>query len=193
MARTALGSGAVRRDRTFDAAELAGDLWGAVDHSHTEPVRFSVTSPTGRTVVVYGAGIAGLTAAHEFSRRGWAVSVYEAHSEAGGFFRSARGSGDHAMPSEYSWHGMGPWYHNVFDVMRQIPFDAEGSVYDRALSRPIDFGVAPDRGTAEFDDPSDFLIDVSRMFRMARLDWSERCLRRGPVRRPGRCGGWASR
>jgi len=130
-----------------------------------------VTSPTGRTVVVYGAGIAGLTAAHEFIRRGWAVSVYEAHSEAGGFFRSARGSGDHAMPSEYSWHGMGPWYHNVFDVMRQIPFDAEGSVYDRALSRPIDFGVAPDDGTAEFDDPSDFLIDVSRMFRMTRVDW----------------------
>lgn len=79
------------------------------------------------------------------------------------------------MPSEYSWHGMGPWYHNVFDVMRQIPFDAEGSVYDCALSRPIAFGVAPDDGTAEFDDPSDFLVDVRRMFRMTRLDrfwWS---------------------
>jgi uncharacterized protein with NAD-binding domain and iron-sulfur cluster len=125
----------------------------------------------GRTVAVYGAGIAGLTAAHEFSRRGWVVSVYEAHSEAGGFFRSARGSGDHAMPSEYSWHGMGPWYHNVFDVMRQIPFDAHGSVYERALSRPIDFGVAPDVGTAEFDDKADVLIDVRRMFRLTRLDW----------------------
>jgi len=129
-----------------------------------------VTTSTGRTVAVYGAGIAGLTAAHEFSRRGWAVSVYEANSEAGGFFRSTRGSGDQAMPSEYSWHGMGPWYHNVFDLMRQIPFDAHGSVYDRALSRPIAFGVAPDDGTAEFDDPSDFLIDVRRMFRMTRLD-----------------------
>jgi glycine/D-amino acid oxidase-like deaminating enzyme len=126
---------------------------------------------TGRTVAVYGAGIAGLTAAHEFSRRGWTVSVYEAKTEAGGFFRSARGSGDHAMPSEYSWHGMGPWYHNLFDLMRQIPFDAQGSVYDRALSRPIGFGVAPDVGTAEFDDPSDFLIDVRRMFRLTRLDW----------------------
>jgi hypothetical protein len=59
----------------------------------------------------------------------------------------------------------------VFDVMRQLPFDAHGSVYDRALSRPIAFGVAPDHGTAEFDDPSDFLIDVRRMSRMTGLDW----------------------
>ncbi|MDO8389011.1 MAG: FAD-dependent oxidoreductase [Actinomycetota bacterium] len=128
-----------------------------------------MTSPA-RTVAVYGAGIAGLTAAHEFSRRGWTVTVYEAKTEAGGFFRSARGTGDHAMPSEYSWHGMGPWYHNVFDLMRQIPFDEQGSVYDRALSRPIDFGVAPDVGTAEFDDPADRVIDVRRMFRMTRVD-----------------------
>jgi hypothetical protein len=96
--------------------------------------------------------------------------VYEANNEAGGFFRSARSAGDHAMPSEYSWHGMGPWYHNVFDVMRQIPFDEHGSVYDCALSRPIDFGVAPDEGTAQFDDPTDVLIDVRRMFRMTGLD-----------------------
>ncbi len=66
---------------------------------------------------------------------------------------------------------MGPWYHNVFDLMRQIPFDDDGSVYDRALPRPIDFGVAPDAGTAEFDDRRDRLIDVCRMFRMSRRDY----------------------
>lgn len=129
-----------------------------------------MTRSTGRTFAVYGAGIAGLSAAHELSRRGWSVSIYESTDEAGGFFRSARRSNDDQMPSEYSWHGMGPWYHNVFDLMRQIPFDADGSVYDCALSRPIDFGVAPDAGTAEFDDPSDLLIDVRRMFRMTRRD-----------------------
>jgi phytoene dehydrogenase-like protein len=125
---------------------------------------------TARSVAVYGAGIAGLSAAHELSRRGWSVSVYESTGEAGGFFRSARRAGDQRMPSEYSWHGMGPWYHNVFDLMRQIPFDDDGSVYDCALSRPIDFGVAPDYGHAEFDDRSDRLIDVRRMFRMTRRD-----------------------
>ncbi len=130
-----------------------------------------MTASAARTVAVYGAGIAGLSAAHELSHRGWTVSVYEATGEAGGFFRSARRAGDKRMPSEYSWHGMGPWYHNVFDLMRQIPFDADGSVYDQALSRPIDFGVAPDHGTAEFDERSDRFIDVRRMFRMTRRDW----------------------
>jgi uncharacterized protein with NAD-binding domain and iron-sulfur cluster len=174
----------IRRDVSIDATrsdemrtadvvngESSDDPTSRVPSDQADLARHPVMRTEGRTVAVYGAGIAGLTAAHEFSRRGWAVSVYEANSEAGGFFRSARGSGDHAMPSEYSWHGMGPWYHNVFDVMKQIPFDEHGSVYDRALSRPIAFGVGPDHGTAEFDDPSDFLIDVRRMFRMTGLDW----------------------
>lgn len=129
-----------------------------------------MTSPSNKTVAVYGAGIAGLTVAHEFARRGWQVSVYEANPDAGGFFRSARRADDHHMPSEYSWHGMGPWYHNVFDVMRQIPFDEHGSVYDCALSRPIDFGVAPDAGKAEFDDSPGWMVDVCKMFRMTRRD-----------------------
>ena len=123
----------------------------------------------GRTAAVYGAGIAGLTAAHELARRGWQVTIFEENLDAGGFFRSARCAGDGDTPSEYSWHGIGPWYHNVFEVMKQIPFDAKGSVYERALSRPIDFGVAPDAGRAQFDDTGVF-PDVGRMFGMTRLD-----------------------
>ena len=97
-----------------------------------------LTPNENRTVAIYGAGVAGLTAAYELVRRGWHVCVYEANSEAGGFFRSACRAADRNMPSEYSWHGLGPWYHNVFDLMRQIPFDESGSVYDRALSRPVE-------------------------------------------------------
>src|SRR5215204_6480880 len=103
-----------------------------------------------RTVAVFGAGIAGLSAAHEFARLGYAVSVDESDAQAGGFFRSGRMSGDANMPSEYSWHGMGPWYHNAFDLLRTIPFDEAGSVYDKGLSRPIDFCLAPDSGRAAF-------------------------------------------
>jgi hypothetical protein len=29
---------------------------------------------------------------------------------------------------------MGPWYHNLFDLLKQIPFDESGSIYDKALS-----------------------------------------------------------
>ena len=46
-------------------------------------------------VAVFGAVIAGLTAAHEFSRLGNEVAVYEANAEAGGFYRSARQRGWH--------------------------------------------------------------------------------------------------
>jgi len=121
-----------------------------------------------KKVAVFGAGIAGLSAAHEFTRLGYNVSVYEANCEAGGFFRSARMPEHQNMPSEYSWHGLGPWYHNVFDVMKQISFDETGSVYDKSLSRPIDFGIAPDKGRIEFRSPD--RLPVSRMLRMSGLD-----------------------
>lgn len=121
-----------------------------------------------KTAAVFGGGIAGLTAAHELAGRGWSVTVYEVNDEVGGFFRSARRDRHRNMPSEYSWHGMGPWYHNVFDLMRQIPFDEGGSVYHRSLSRPIAFAMVPDQARAAFDDTMH--VNVRGMFRMTRLD-----------------------
>ena len=116
-----------------------------------------------KSVAVFGAGIAGLSAAHEFATLGYEVSVYEADSEAGGFYRSARLQVDGNMPSEYSWHGMGPWYHNTFDLLQQIPFDENGSLYDKALSRSIDFCVAPDKGKAAFYSG---IVHLPKMFRL---------------------------
>ncbi len=116
-----------------------------------------------KSIVIFGAGIAGLTAAHELAQLGYDVSVYETLDQPGGFFRSSRLEKDN-MPSEYSWHGMGPWYHNAFDLMRQIPLSEEGSIYDLALSRPVDFGIFPDTDKAEFYDEG--LRSIPRMFRM---------------------------
>ncbi len=127
------------------------------------------TAPT--TIAVYGAGIAGLTVAHELTRLNYKVSVYEANPEAGGFFRSARLARNQFTPSEYSWHGFGPWYHNVFDLMKQIPFDPSGSVYDKALSRPVDFGIFPDQGPAAFYDRG--LASIPKLFRMSKSDWGK--------------------
>jgi hypothetical protein len=121
-----------------------------------------------KSVAIFGAGIAGLSAAHELAHLGYTVVVYEINRNAGGFLRSERMPENEGMPSEYSWHGFGPWYHNAFDVMKQIPFDETGSVYDKALSRPIDFGLAPDQGTVQFNDGP--IIPVSKMFRMSGLD-----------------------
>lgn len=118
-------------------------------------------------VAVFGAGIAGLSAAHELARLGYEVEVYEALDEAGGFFRSDRNA--KSMPGEYSWHGFGPWYHNAFDLLQDIPYDEQGSVYARGLSRPIDFGIFPDDAPAQFYDRG--FASVPRMFRMAGLDF----------------------
>jgi uncharacterized protein with NAD-binding domain and iron-sulfur cluster len=125
-----------------------------------------------KSVVIFGAGIAGLSAAHELVKLGYAVSVYEATDRPGGFFRSSRLSQDN-MPSEYSWHGMGPWYHNTFDLMRQIPFSEKGPIYDLALSRPIDFGIFPDTDKAQFYEKGH--KSIPKMFRMSKwefIKWS---------------------
>lgn len=121
-----------------------------------------------KNVVIFGAGIAGLSAAHEFARLGYKVSIYEANSDAGGFFRSARMPQDKNMPSEYSWHGLGPWYHNVFDIMKHIPFDEEGSVYDKSLSRPINYGIVSDVATKS--DVEDIVFSTIGRFRMTWFD-----------------------
>jgi Flavin containing amine oxidoreductase len=127
-----------------------------------------VMAHPSKKVAIFGAGIAGLTVAHELARRGWLVSVYEPNAEAGGFFRSARRMVDDNTPSEYSWHGMGPWYYNVFDLMKEIPFDESHSMYEKALSRPIDFGLAADDGQTQFDDT--WLLNIKGMFRMTWRD-----------------------
>ncbi len=120
-----------------------------------------------KSIVIFGAGIAGLSAAHELAQLGYTVSVYEALDQPGGFFRSSRLGKDN-MPSEYSWHGMGPWYHNAFDLMQKIPFNEKGSIYDLALSRPIDFGIFPDTDKAQFYAG---LKSIPKMFRMNTWDF----------------------
>lgn len=121
-----------------------------------------------KTVAIFGAGVAGLSAAHEFARLGYKVLIYEANSETGGFFRSTRRSDYGNLPCEYSWHGMGPWYHNVFDLLKQIPFDNSGTIYEKALSRPIYFGIAPDKISHNFNETH--IFDKPKAFRMTFLD-----------------------
>jgi uncharacterized protein with NAD-binding domain and iron-sulfur cluster len=120
-----------------------------------------------KSVAVFGAGIAGLSTAHALLQRGYQVSIYEALEEVGGFFRSGRSVDLGGMPTEYSWHGMGPWYHNTYALLREIPYDQRGSVYDVGLSRPINFCVAPDTGSAAFFSG---LMHLPAMFRLGSFE-----------------------
>jgi len=82
-------------------------------------------------VVVMGAGIAGLTAAHELSHRGFEVYVFEKNTIIGGMARSAKISASHqnsltGLPAEYSWRGYGAKYFNLLDLLKTIPCDEKG-------------------------------------------------------------------
>lgn len=62
-----------------------------------------------KSVAVFGAGIAGLAAAHEFAGLGYRVAVYEANTGAGGFCRSARVAGGLVRKTE-SEQPEKPWW-----------------------------------------------------------------------------------
>ncbi|NBP13200.1 FAD-dependent oxidoreductase [bacterium] len=77
-----------------------------------------------RSVAVFGAGIAGLTVADALVDRGFAVTVYEKDSSAGGMAKSKR-TPKLNIPTEHSWRGYAPFYYNVFQVMKKIPINTE--------------------------------------------------------------------
>ena len=61
---------------------------------------------------IYGAGISGLTIAHELIEKGYQVHIYEKDLEVGGMAKSKRT--EENVPSEHSWRGYAPFYFNTF-------------------------------------------------------------------------------
>lgn len=105
-------------------------------------------------VIIFGAGIAGLTAAHELLERGYKVTIYEKSKTVGGFAKSCRESGaEDGMPTEHSWRGYGPFYGNFFDIAKRIPLcDLSRSTIYSNLSKPI-----------KFELPNDYIDPLSKV------------------------------
>jgi nitrite reductase/ring-hydroxylating ferredoxin subunit len=80
-------------------------------------------------VVVIGAGVAGLTAAHALARAGYRPLVLERSGHLGGKLMSAEGYG--GFPIEHGVHGWWKGYGNFFDVLRLV----HGPGWDRDLFR----------------------------------------------------------
>jgi uncharacterized protein with NAD-binding domain and iron-sulfur cluster len=70
-------------------------------------------------IIIIGAGISGLTVAHELIKKGFEVEVYEKDSTAGGMAKSFRYK--NGIPTEHSWRGYSPFYFNFFELSKQIP------------------------------------------------------------------------
>ncbi|MED7954658.1 FAD-dependent oxidoreductase [Streptomyces sp. BE20] len=86
---------------------------------------------SGRTVVVLGGGVAGLTAAMELAERGFEVTVVEP-SGWGGKARSASvpgtGTGGRLdLPSEHGFRFFPGFYRSLPDTMRRIPLEGSSS------------------------------------------------------------------
>lgn len=81
-------------------------------------------APAGKSVAIFGAGPAGMTAAHELAERGFAVTLYESRNVLGGKTRSiyVPNSGTNPLPGEHGFRSFFGFYHNMPDTMRRIPF-----------------------------------------------------------------------
>src|SRR5688572_10512064 len=89
------------------------------------------------TVAVLGGGVAGLSAAHELSERGSALTVYEQRDLPGGKARSTPvpGSGTEGradLPGEHGFRFFPGFYRHLPDTMGRIPADG-GTVHDRLV------------------------------------------------------------
>jgi len=75
-----------------------------------------------KSVSIFGAGISGLTVAHELSEKGFDVYIYEKDDDIGGMGKSKINSLN--IPTEHSWRGYNPsFYINCVEIMKRIPTD----------------------------------------------------------------------
>jgi uncharacterized protein with NAD-binding domain and iron-sulfur cluster len=84
---------------------------------------------------IYGAGISGLTIAHILIKNGFKINIYEKNNVAGGMARSVRL--DNNVPTEHSWRGYGPFYNNLFKLIKEIPINTKDIFDKKTTSLPI--------------------------------------------------------
>ncbi len=87
-------------------------------------------------VIICGAGIGGLTVAHELAKHDVDVVVYERNSEVGGLARSTNHvENNYSYPVEYSWRVYGTGYTNLLRLLKEIPLlkNHARSVFDNLV------------------------------------------------------------
>jgi uncharacterized protein with NAD-binding domain and iron-sulfur cluster len=88
-------------------------------------------------VIIFGGGVAGLSAAQELVERGFAVTVFEARHW-GGKIRSMGKPGTgldgrQDLPGEHGFHFFPSFYRHLPDTMQRIPLPGGGTVFDNLV------------------------------------------------------------
>lgn len=91
------------------------------------------------SVLVLGGGIGGLSAAHELTLRGFAVTVLEGRDVPGGKARSMLVPGSarppqQPLPGEHGFRFFPGFYRHVIDTMQRIPIGGGRSVADHLVA-----------------------------------------------------------
>ncbi len=91
----------------------------------------------GEKVVILGAGVAGLTAAHELSERGFRVEVYERRDVVGGKARSF--ILPDGRPAEHGFRFFPGFYRHLRHTMERIPYrgQAHGVLDNLKVTRDV--------------------------------------------------------
>jgi monoamine oxidase len=136
-------------------------LGAAPESPYKGPVDLS-GAPAGTSVLVLGAGMAGLVSAYELSRAGYKVKVLEYNQRAGGRSWTLRGGDDYTELGGFRQHcefdkglylNPGPWripyhHHAMLDYARRlnVPLEPFTQInYNAYLHSPGAFGGKPQR------------------------------------------------
>ncbi len=87
-------------------------------------------------MAIFGAGIGGLTVAHELCKDPrYDITIYEMTDSIGGLAKSGRDASGCA--TEYSWRGFFGFYNHLFKMMGEIPISTTVPSSDQHIP-PID-------------------------------------------------------
>lgn len=167
----AAGLGVTRRDLLKLVGIAAGgavlhqamaDLGFAAESTYTGPMKLEGKVKKGTSVIILGAGIAGMLAAYELEKAGYLVSILEYRNKEGGRCWTLRGGdtytelGGASQRCEFDSGGYlnpGPWripYHHygVMDYCRELGVELEPFTmlnFNAYCHDPKAFGGAPQR------------------------------------------------
>ncbi|MFT3851846.1 MAG: DUF5995 family protein [Ilumatobacteraceae bacterium] len=131
----------VRRRESHDPAEIIAALRdGSVLPRDPRTLPFGDLTPPPvpperNHVIVVGAGVGGLTAAHELAERGFSVTVLDDRDVVGGKARSypvpeTSTGGRPGLPGEHGFRFFAGFYRHVIDTMKRIGTDdAQGTAF----------------------------------------------------------------